>query len=276
MLIMFLLGLIWPVYTITGYDASAHTSEETVDASRNVPKGILRSVYLSGLFGWVMVCSFVLAMPSLHEAARQGDNVFGWLMQKALPGIMGKILWIGIVLANYICGLALITSTSRMTYAFARDGGLPFSSRLKAVSPKWRTPVTAIWAVAALAVFSTLYAPAYSTLTSAGVIFLYISYVMPSAAGFFAYDRSWTRMGPFCLGRFLFRVMASVSVLGVLLLIWIGIQPPNQKALAVTLIATAVLVAGWWLGIRKIFRGPPAVSFVSDKGSTESSLSQTH
>ena len=263
MAVMFLLGLMWPMYTITGYDASAHTSEETVQAARNVPKGILRSVYLSGLFGWVMVCSFVLAMPSVSEAAKHGDNVFGWLMRKTLPGVFGTILWIGIVLANYICGLALITSTSRMTYAFARDGGLPFSHVLKAVSPKWRTPVAAIWAVAALAVFSTLYAPAYSTLTSAGVIFLYISYVMPSAAGFFAYDKTWTRMGPFMMGRFLFKSMACMSVLGVVGLIWIGIQPPNQKAFVVTLITVGVLVAAWWLGIRKVFRGPPAVSLLS-------------
>ena len=52
---MALLGLLWPIYTITGFDASAHTSEETVQAARNVPRGILRSVYLSGLVGWVMV-----------------------------------------------------------------------------------------------------------------------------------------------------------------------------------------------------------------------------
>jgi amino acid transporter len=150
-----------------------------------------------------------------------------------------------------------------MTYAFARDGGLPFSHMLKAVSPKWRTPVAAIWVVAALAVFSTLYAPAYSTLTSAGVIFLYVSYVMPSAAGFFAYDKTWTRMGPFTLGRFLFKAMACISVLGVCLLIWIGIQPPNQKALSVTVITVGLLVTVWWLGIRKVFRGPPAISFAS-------------
>src|SRR6185503_9604994 len=60
---MALLALMWPIYTITGFDASAHTSEETVQAARNVPKGMLRSVALSGLFGWVMVSSFVIAMP---------------------------------------------------------------------------------------------------------------------------------------------------------------------------------------------------------------------
>jgi len=67
--VMVLLALMWPVYTITGFDASAHTSEETVQAARNVPKGMLRSVYLSGLVGWVMVVAFVLAMPDVEQAA---------------------------------------------------------------------------------------------------------------------------------------------------------------------------------------------------------------
>jgi amino acid transporter len=263
MSVMFLLGLMWPIYTITGFDASAHTAEETVQASHNVPKGMLRSVYLSGIFGWIMVCSFVLAMPSLTEAAGHGGDVFGWLMQKVLPGVFGEILWTGIVVANYICGLACITSTSRMTYAFARDGGLPLSHLLKTVSPKLRTPVPAIWTVAALVIASMLYAPAYSTLTTAGVIFLYISYVMPSAAGFFTYGKSWTHMGPFSLGRTLFRVLAVICVLGVLLLIWIGIQPPNEKALWVTAVTVTLITVLWWSSIRKVFRGPPLTSVAS-------------
>ena len=258
--VMLLLGLMWPIYTITGYDASAHTSEETVDAAKNVPKGILRSGYLSGLFGWVMVCSFVGAMPSLKDAAAQGANVFPWLMEQVLPGAFGKVLWVGIVVANYLCGLACVTSTSRMIFAFSRDGGMPASAALRKVSPKWRTPTNAIWTTAVLAIASTLYAAAYTTLTTACVIFLYISYVMPTAAGFFTFGKSWTKMGPFNLGASLYRALAVVSVLGVALLVGIGVQPPNDKALTVTAATVVLLVAAWYLGVRKAFRGPPVMS----------------
>ena len=257
---MTLLGLMWPIYTVTGFDASAHTSEETVDAARNVPRGILRSVYLSGLFGWVMVASFVIAMPGVPDAARQGANIFPWLMEQVAPGPLGKALWCGIVIANYLCGLACVTSTSRMLYAFARDGGLPFSPALKQVSPRWRTPVAAIWVTAALAVASTLYAPAYSTLTTACVIFLYVSYVMPTLCGFFTIGRTWTNMGPFDLGPGLYKLLAAISVAGVLLVVWIGVQPPNDKALTVLAAASAVLLAGWWAGMRTRFPGPPVMS----------------
>ncbi len=254
-----LLGLLWPIYTITGFDASAHTSEETVHAAVNVPRGMLRSVAVSGIFGWVMVAAFVLALPSVADGARQGANVFPWLMTAVLPGVAGGALWIGIVLGNYLCGLACVTSTSRMMYAFARDGGLPGSSVLKRVSPRWKTPVAAIWTTVALAFASTLYAPAYTTLTTACVIFLYLSYVMPAAAGLRAHGRSWRRMGPFDLGGRLYRVLAAVSVAGVALLVWIGVQPPNEKALTVTLAAAVLLAAAWWLGVRRRFRGPPAI-----------------
>jgi amino acid transporter len=254
---MTLLALTWPIYTITGFDASAHTSEETVRAAHNVPKGILRSVYVSGVVGWVMVASFVLAMPDLAEGARHGADVFSWLMERVLPGAVGRALWVGIVLANYLCGLACMTSTSRMMYAFARDGGLPGSGLLKRVSPRWQTPVPAIWTTAALALASTLYAPAYSTLTTACVIFLYLSYVMPTLVGLRAFGRTWTRFGPFHLGGPLYKSLAVISVLGAALLVWIGVQPPNEKALTVVVVTSAALLAAWWIGVRSRFRGPP-------------------
>jgi amino acid transporter len=260
---MTLLGLMWPIYTVTGFDASAHTSEETVQAAHNVPKGMLRSVYLSGLVGWVMVASFVLAMPDVGEAARQGVDVFPWLMKRVLPGAAGQALWIGIVAANYLCGLACMTSTSRMMYAFARDGGLPLSRFLKSVSPRWQTPVHAIWTTAALALVSTLYAPAYSTLTTACVIFLYLSYVMPTLVGLRAFGRTWTKFGPFHLGASLYKTLAVVSVAGAALLVWIGVQPPNGKALTVVGATTALLLAAWWLGVRRSFRGPPVTPITS-------------
>ena len=73
---LFLLSLLLPVYTITGYDASAHTSEETVNAAVSVPKGIVHAVFWSSLVGWVMICSITLAIPDMDVAASQGWGIF--------------------------------------------------------------------------------------------------------------------------------------------------------------------------------------------------------
>ena len=71
-LVAFLIGLLYPLYTITGFDASAHTSEETRDARRAVPRGMIHSVFWSLVFGFVMALSFVLASPDLAATAKDG------------------------------------------------------------------------------------------------------------------------------------------------------------------------------------------------------------
>ena len=257
LLVAFLLGLLLPAYTVTGFDASAHTSEETRSAAVNVPRGMIRSVWWSFFFGYLMICSFVLAMPSVADGAKQGGNVFYWLMGGlAIPGALKALLYIGIVLANYLCALAGMTSLSRMMFAFARDGGFPASKFLRHISVSHRTPVNSIWVGAILAFISTLYTPAFLTLASGCAIFLYLSYVMPVGAGLLAEGKSWTQKGPFQLGGFS-KIFAVISILGALLLFWIGVQPPNDALIQYTGILLAIMAVCWFGLARKRFPGPP-------------------
>jgi amino acid transporter len=253
---LFLLGFLLPAYTVTGFDASAHTSEETIGASVNVPRGIVRSVLVSGVFGWVMLAAIVVAMPDADVGAAQGANVFFWLVSAVVPKQLGVALYVGIAIAQYLCGLATVTSASRMAYAFARDGGLPASHRLRSVSARFRTPAVAIWTVSLLSVAFTVYTPVYSTITAVCVIFLYISYVIPAALGLVAYGRTWTKMGPWDLGRS-YRVLAAISVVFCAMLIVIGVQPPNLKALWFVLGAIALTIVVWFAWERRHFAGPP-------------------
>jgi amino acid transporter len=227
-LYVFLLGLLLPIYTITGFDASAHTSEETKDARRAVPRGMLNAVFWSFAFGLVMVSSFVLAMPDTTKAALDGANVFFNLFAALpAPAPLKDLLYICIVLANYLCALAGLTSTSRMIFAFSRDGGLPGHKIWRHVSPAHRTPVAAIWLGALLAFLSTLYSPAFGALAAGCAMFLYVSYAMPILAGIFAEGKTWTEFGPFKLGG-LSKPIAALAVLCTLVVIFIGIQPPNN------------------------------------------------
>ncbi len=256
-LLAFCLGLLLPLYTITGFDASAHTAEETLDAPRAVPRGMINSVLWSLVFGYAMTCSFVLALPDPAKAAAGGATVFFDLIAGlAVPGALRNLLYVGIVTANFLCGLAAMTSTSRMIYAFARDNGLPASPWLKQVSPRYRTPVPAIWTTAVLSILVTLYSPAFAALAAGCAVFFYISYAMPIAAGFLAEGKTWTTFGPFRLGAWS-RPFAVVTVLGVVLIAFIGLQPPNDILVGYAVGLVVLLALGWFLSERRRFAGPP-------------------
>ena len=245
-----------PAYTITGFDASAHSAEETVDAASNVPRGMVRSVAASGLAGWAMLSAVVLAAPGLDEAASRGDRAFAWIVGSVLPPGLALALDIGIALAQYGCGLATMTSASRMAYAFARDGGLPASGLWRRVDPSTGTPGPAIWGVAGLAFGFTIFTPVYATITAACTIFLYISYAIPTALGALAHGRTWTAMGPWDLGRW-YRPLAAVDVLGCLVLVAIGMQPPYDRAAWIVGGFLLALGLAWFVRERRRFPGPP-------------------
>ena len=253
---LFLLGLLLPAYTITGFDASAHTAEETIGASRSVPRGMIHAVAWSGLFGWAMLAAIILAAPDMDKAAGQGGNAFFWIMDQVVPKGAKLALYVIIAVSQFLCGLATVTSASRMIFAFARDGGLPASGSLRHVSPRYRTPVVATWTVAILSIGFTLYAPVYTTIAAVCVIFLYVSYLLPILAGLVSYRRSWTVMGPFDIGA-AFPIVAVLCVAGTLVLLFIGTRPPNDQALTVTIGAVVLAVLVWFALERRRFAGPP-------------------
>ncbi len=253
----FVVGLILVVYTITGYDASAHTSEETHDAQINVPKGMWQAVFYSMIFGFFMVCSFVLTMPDMAEGASKGWGVIAYIMSSSkMPSPLLDLLYVGIVFANYLCGLACVTSCSRMMYAFARDGGLPFSKALSNVSVEHRVPTVSIWVSAALAFLSCIYGGAFIVLAAGCVVFLYISYIMPVAAGFFAEGKTWKEKGPFDLGVFS-KPIAILAILGGFVLAWVGFQPPNQLVGYLVVGLLVFLLILWFASENKRFEGVP-------------------
>jgi amino acid transporter len=257
-LLPFLSGLLFVTYTITGFDASAHTSEETRDAANNVPKGIIKAVIYSAIFGFIMVCTFVLVMPNLADGVKQGYTFFDAILHQ-LPNSLRILLSIGIFVSNFLCGLACLTSCSRMMFAFSRDGGLPFSSALRKVHGKSKTPINATWTSAILAIAATLYGDAFLVLATGSAVFLYISYVMPTAAGLLAEGKNWKHKGPFNLGG-LSKPIGVLAVLGGSLLAYVGMQPPNEKVLYLTIAMLVVMGLFWYVfGESKRFKGPPTV-----------------
>jgi len=254
---VFLLGLLFVCYTLTGYDASAHTSEETHDAQVNVPKGMWQAVFWSWTAGLIMVATFVLAMPSVAEGAATGWGSFYYVLGSSeMPSALLILLAAGIVVANYLCALAGLTSCSRMMFAFARDGGLPASGFLSQVSTQYRTPIYSIWTSIVIAWLSTLYAGAFVVLATGCAVFLYLSYVMPIAAGILAEGKTWKEKGPFNLGAFS-KVNGVLAVLVGIVLAITGFFPPNEKVFYLTIAMVVVMVVIWYAFERNRFEGVP-------------------
>lgn len=253
---LFPLCLLLPAYTLTSFDSPAQTAEETVDAPRAVPRGIVRAVLVSGIAGWVLLCSLVLNVKNPEKVADAGSDAFFQIIRDCdLDDWTHPLIYIGLGVAMFLCGLAIVTSASRMTYAFARDGGVPGSRFLRRLSPRFRTPSIAIWAVSLTAMLLA-FTPSYEVISSACAIFLYIAYALPTAAGLLAFGRTWTRMGPWTLGRW-YRPVAVLCLLGCCALIFIGLRPPFQGARWVVGGAAALLFCVWFGYKRWHFPGPP-------------------
>jgi amino acid transporter len=251
----FALGLVLACWTFTGYDASAHVSEETKDPSRNAPWGMVLAVVVSGVAGYAMLLAVTLSISSLDQALA-ADNPFIFVLRTALGTVLGNALvWVA-MLAMWFCGLSSVTTNSRMLFAFARDGGLPFSARLASVSPRFKSPAVAVWVSAAMALIVALQAGAYDAIVKLSTVALYASYGMPILCGFLA--RSRRRQGPWRLGR-------ASGPLNVVALLWIGfcivlfVLPPSQLAGYTFAGCLAFLAAYWLFWMRARFRGPPAV-----------------
>ncbi len=264
---LFLLCLLLPVYTITGYDASAHTSEETRNAALSVPKGIVTAVFWSSLVGWVMICAITLAIPDLATAASQGWGMFFATLDAVLPAGLKIMIYLGIFIAQLLCGLATVTSASRMLFAFSRDDGMPFGSKaLSSVSPRYRTPVTAIWTSTVLCILYVVLAMSikvggtsiYVIVVNSTLIFLFLSFTVPLVAGFFAYgtDR-WPNPGPWAMSTGVYKLVTVLAIIGMAVILFIAVAPPNERVLWVVLGFIALALILWVTVENRRFEGPP-------------------
>jgi amino acid transporter len=259
----FLIGLLQAQWTLTGYDASAHVTEETKDPTRNAPWGIFLSVLVSGVVGYAMLVAVTLAIGDLRATAG-APNPFIHVLVSTLGERLGNALVWMVMGAMWFCGLASVTSNSRMLFAFARDGGLPFSTVIARVSPRWKSPHVAVWVSVAAAFGVALWAEAYAAMVALSTLALMVSYAAPIAIGWWARRRGrWRRFGPWDMGR----LSPSVNLVA---LAWVGVAsvlfvlPPNQLA-GKTFAGCVALLAVYWFGwMRARFAGPK-VSLVDEE-----------
>jgi amino acid transporter len=202
------LGFLLTMYTITGYDASAHVSEETNDAALAAPKGVWRSVFYSAVIGWIVLLAITFAIQKSQEAniLKSGYPALA-IIETALTSAAAKAVILISTVGQLFCGMACVTSASRMTFAFSRDGAVPGHSLWRKLG-KNRTPTWSVLFVILFAAIITFpaYFPnskgtpvAFLAVTSISVIGLYIAYTIPVFLRWRMGDKFKT--GPWTLGQ---------------------------------------------------------------------------
>ncbi len=130
------LGFLLTMYTITGYDASAHVSEETNDAAESAPKGVWRSVFYSAVIGWIVLLAITFAIQKSQESALLKSSFPALtIFQTAMTSAPAKAVVLISTVGQLFCGMACVTSASRMTFAFSRDGAVPGHNLWRRLGP---------------------------------------------------------------------------------------------------------------------------------------------
>jgi choline transport protein len=132
-----MVGQITSVYFLILSDSAAHLAEEVRDASKSVPRAMMYSFYGNALVGFIVLITFLFAIPSIDNLLDPTVNVSGFALIYVLQQATykGAIPLLTMILCIMLTGsIDANASTARQTFAFARDGGLPFKNFLAKVS----------------------------------------------------------------------------------------------------------------------------------------------
>jgi amino acid transporter len=269
------LGFLLTMYTITGYDASAHISEETHDAARAAPKGVWRSVFYSAVVGWIVLIAITSAAIHPSVVSSSAFPALG-VFSSALTSSAAKAVILISTVGQLFCGMACVTSASRMVFAFSRDGAVPGHNLWRRLG-KRQTPTWAVLFVVVFALVITFpaYFPnskgtpvAFLAVTSISVIGLYIAYTIPVFLRWRLGDSFQT--GPWTLGK-KYKWVNLIAVIWVGLCVIIFCLPftpaavPGNKAFSwsavnyapIVTIGVMLVVTIWYLvSAKRTFKGP--------------------
>jgi amino acid transporter len=291
---VFLVGLLNAQYTFTGYDASAHVTEETLTAATSGPKGIINSILISLIAGFILLLGVSFAIPHVFPQVIGGVTFpnyasiatatvpWATIFEYAAGRITAEILILIVIGAQFFCGMSSVTANSRMLFAFSRDGAVPFSSYWHKISRRSHVPVHSAWfgTVGAFILSAPyLWSPtAYGAVTSIAVVGLYVAYLIPVFLRRINGDAF--QPGPFKLNR-------SGPYLGWIAIVWVvficiilllpQFSPITANSFNYAPVAVAAVLgfAGIWYAVsaRKWFKGPKIQGSAEELAAIERELS---
>ncbi|KAI7848160.1 amino acid/polyamine transporter I [Circinella umbellata] len=268
----FLLVILQSQYTLSGYDSAAHMSEETKNSQHGSPFGILTAVAANVVSGFIFLIG-VSFMTKDFMNQIVGENAIQPQMVQVFVDGVGQawtmVFLIFVMVSIFFCGSSLTLGSSRMVYAFARDGAMPLSERLHKLDSRTKNPVNAVWFNVIIAgVVGVLYminSTAYEAIVSVNTIGSQLSYLVPIVLRI-TVSRTSFSPGPWNLGRYstIAGVLSSCWLLFTCCLFICPTEAPitaDNMNYAIAPFAFIMLLSGGYFAIwgRKWFTGPVRV-----------------
>ena len=210
---VFLVGMLMPLFVVYGFDTAGTFGEETVDASRRAPRGVLAAIWLSGIVGAVFLLAVTLSFQDLGAATTSAQN-FGFPIADTLTQNLtfvifngftfGQLYLVVILIAVFVCTLAIQGATVRLLFSMGRDRRVPLGGVWAHVNPTLKTPANAGIAVGVLAAIPVLVTGAggAAVLAISATGLIYLAYFMCNLGVLFARRRGWPHQAaPFSLRR---------------------------------------------------------------------------
>ena len=270
--IAWLLGLLQGGLGLTGFDAVAHMIEEIPNASVEGPKIMIYCQYIgiSTGFLFLVVCLFVSG--GLVNTTRVIEAPAGPLLEIFYIATDSRTGAVCLLMFPLICfcfaGIAVMTTSSRMTFAFARDGGLPASQLWWKVHPKLGVPLNALYLnVVVVVVFGCIYlgsSVAFNAIIAASVVALGVSYGIPVAISLASFRRKLPERS-FALPEWLGLTANIIGLVYTIVTTVLFLFPPaipvtsgSEMNYCVVAFAIVVIVSGvqWIVDGRKNYEGP--------------------
>ena len=268
------LGFIMTMYTQTGYDASAHTAEETRGAAMAAAQGVWKSVFYSAIAGWALLLALLFAATHVAAINKLGGGAIP-VVETGLTTWAAKMVLIIFTVGQLFCGAAGLTSASRTWYAFSRDRGMPGWALFRRLTAK-RVPLYAVLAVSLASLIITIPAYfgtkagvpwAYFAITAICTVGLYLAYIIPVYLRLRHGDKF--EAGPWTLGRHYKWV--NIGAIAFVVLVVYSLDGPTTVTGApwnngftwtafnyspLVLLVGLIVGIWWWVDAKNKYKGP--------------------
>ncbi|KAJ5945511.1 hypothetical protein N7454_002350 [Penicillium verhagenii] len=267
----FCVGLLQAAYTTSSTGMVISMCEEVQEPSRQVPKAIVGTIIMNTIAGLLFLIPLVFVLPNTKELlALQSGQPVPSIIKSAIGNSAGAfLLLLPLAVLAILCGIGCTTAVSRSVWAFARDGGVPYSRKWKEVSKTLGVPFNAMMLSMVIEIaLGLIYfgsSAAFNAFSGVGVITLTVSYACPIAVSFIG-GRKQIKNGNFDLGKlgvFCNVVALAWSILVVPLFCmpsYIPVTAETVNYAPVVFVAFIIMASAWyWAWGRKKYVGPPSV-----------------